>query len=124
MENQTKISKKEEVVGGLLVASAVSFTLLSILFMWAPASHYLERWSDYWEDKSNYSYITIENTERLEEAQKRYERDEECLKKTMGYFGVTNAYQVQSRVNFQEDIEEKTSTTTCYGLKYTKIYTK
>ena len=111
-----KLSKKQEVGGGLVVASFVIFFILIVLFIFSPVSYYLEKWDNYWNNKKTIPLQLSQSSEEYEIYHKAYKKaDNDCDIRTKSYFNssIISSYASSTSENYE--------TYDCYGVKYTKI---
>ncbi len=106
-----KIQTKEEIGFGVLGVTMVTTSILFLCLLWSPASYYLGKWSDYWENK-DYVQTNIPWTQadtNLNNAEK------DCFVRTANYFGTNKITATASSTS------DDNSTYDCYGVKFTKI---
>lgn len=114
-DSDIKVSKKEEVGGGLFVASIIISLIILVCLVFAPASYYLGKWNDYWDD-TTFSKIQTKNESADAEARwNRYvEAEKVCSKKAKIYFNSSYTHSMTSS-------SDKYITYECVGVKLTKI---
>lgn len=107
---------KEEIGGGILVATTFIVLILGVMFLWSPVTFYLSKWSGYWDEPTS----RVPNIELTAQGRKNGERREkayiECAERTQKYFGGFS--EVNSYASSSDRSYEKYD---CYGFKWTKI---
>ncbi len=111
-----KQDTKEEIGAGIAAAICLTLIVLFTLFLWAPASHYLEKWNSFWWSKDD---SEISSSTSTSDDSKYYENRHTayvaCEEKAIQFFGTSEIS------SYASSTAENYETYDCYGVKYTKI---
>ena len=130
-----KPKPSEEVVdglkGGVFVTVFFVTTVILLLLLWSPVSHYLGKWNNYWNDKndeykpniSSYSDEKVEDEKRLKNEIKWKKYDiavADCEKRAEKKFNSRIVSSYATSTSFS-DGKSTYETYDCYGIPYQKL---
>ena len=113
----TKPNKKEEVGGGLFVATCIVGCVIMVMFLYPPVNHFLGKWDYYWQNKEpeqeEINFVTQAEQERRDRRDAAYQS---CEERAEIFFGTTITSSFASSTSGGEWM-----TYDCYGYKWHKL---
>ncbi len=106
-------NKKEEVGGGIMVATFIVTSLLALFFLLPPIGHYWGMWDEYW----SYDAVSVTDSTPMSAADKaRFAANTVCHDRAVSLYGDSHIAAITA-----SSTSEDFSTYDCYVVKESKL---
>lgn len=117
----TKLNKKEEVGGGLFVATCLAGCVVIFMFLYPPVNYFLGKWDYYWQNKEpeqeEIHFVTQAEEERRARRDAAYQS---CEESAQIFFGTSFTTSFASSTSGDEWINQW-MTYDCHGYEWQKL---